>query len=629
MEYFNILKFPEYFLLILYFLSWDIIGFALVQKLANKNKFLRPIAWFFGLGVYSFIIFIIHFFKPYTSPLIYLLLLLITLAFLPNYIQNKGLKTFHSFVSSNLLILVVILPVIPILFVKFSLPPHAWDEMTYHFISPYTLTHQLKWKLGGGLYQNMPRFLDTIGIGLFASFKTYMPLRIVHASILVSTLFSLASFLKRYSSPLFAALFVSVVFLLGKKIPTLATLGYVDIASACFITLATTIGLVSLLHKKPNLTVVSFSLWGLALGTKYNSLLPFLIFLTLGLLYIFTNKNLYKPFIKPAIIGFVSSIIMGGYWYVKNQLLHGSLVYPFFPFGCKTDKCAEFLEKFKRTWQGTSASFEIISTQIFSKISLFPTSLLIIAILATIVIIWLNRKQRNIILSLGLGIVLTLDIIVSSQVFVYIARYYYHWFFIFLILIFLGLSSVLYPKKHKLTHLFTKLTSMIIIISILVSTSILTMRLFTTYKQPKFRNELDFSLGRLSLNEWLPTILPKTTSVIHWCNDREDTIRLSVLDPDIIWYKFEGRYAVFVQNCEIGQGPANGLPLDQAIEILKKDKAIVHTLSLSPCLPEPIEKGHPLEDESKLYMRQLNNKVVCSSTEILPNLYYFDWENVK
>jgi len=588
MNYFAVLTTGQYLLFFLYLISWDIIGFGLFSSALKQHHFIRPIVWFFGLGLYSLLIFSVHFFYPYTSTLIPLGNFLIALLFLPVYLKSSGPKSLLDFFRGHKPYLLIFLPLLPLLFIKSSLPPYAWDEMTYHFVSPFVLNYEQRWVFGG-LYNNLPRTLETAWIGLFAVFKTYMPARLVHSLIFISFQLCLYSFLSHRSSKLIALTAVSLLNLLS--IPAEATLGYVDVAAASFITLAFLVGFYSLISRHSNLLPISLALWGLALGSKYNALLPAAIFFGFILIAFVLMKS--QALTKPFFLGLILLTLMGGYWYAKNLVLYRT---PIYPFGCTSPQCQNFLAGFKAAWAGTGESFSALWVSLARQLSLRRLGLIIPASLIGIVLLWRSRLAQV------LALILTLDILVSAKLFIFIPRYYYHWLFLATAIFGLLARAALSARKLFIFPL-------LFIFSLqLFRLSKNTLAYFTN---PDSQREIKFSLGQSTVSDWIAAVLPRTHQVVEWCNRQSQTQYLVKLDPDLIWFDSQGRFDIFLANCAF-----TGLA----------ETGQSYLVSLSSCLPEVTAK-HSLEDEQVLSLRRQNNDLVCRSQPVVPGLYVYTAQN--
>src|SRR3989344_8249080 len=167
----------------------EIIGYRPAKLFIGKIPyFLRGAIWLLGMGIVVFAYFLSHYFVPYSFPTILFVLIVLLVPTVKYYIGEKGLKSLSDFLRDNKLPLFIVLLVLPQVFVKSSQPPYVWDEMSYHYISPYTLYFEKVWDTGVSLYLNLPRLLDTAFISLFSLTKTYSVARLLQFSIFVTFL---------------------------------------------------------------------------------------------------------------------------------------------------------------------------------------------------------------------------------------------------------------------------------------------------------------------------------------------------------------------------------------------------------------------------------------------------------
>ena len=113
-------------------LIWAFSLFARHRSGSSESRstswLLRPLYWIIGLGGYSAIWFLLHFFLPF-SPLFVLGSLLI-LVFIG---KTENLDVLARWVLKSFLYLLALVPILPALWTMISLPPHRWDELRYHY----------------------------------------------------------------------------------------------------------------------------------------------------------------------------------------------------------------------------------------------------------------------------------------------------------------------------------------------------------------------------------------------------------------------------------------------------------------------------------------------------------------
>ena len=176
-------------------LFFDVLGSFINHFFLKFSTKLRSVYWLFGLGVFICIWFVAGFFiVPHRLPII-ISIILILLITLPNYFWHKEFSPLWSTIRELKLPLLILLPLMPAVFVKSSLPPYRWDEMVYHYISPWQLQHLTTWHFAGGLYENLPRVFDTFNTLIFSLTHTYSIARFFHFLIFCGLIFKKTSLL--------------------------------------------------------------------------------------------------------------------------------------------------------------------------------------------------------------------------------------------------------------------------------------------------------------------------------------------------------------------------------------------------------------------------------------------------
>ena len=582
--------------------AFEVSGWGLTKALKIKTpNFLRPATWLFGLGQMVFLIFLSHFFVPYNGQLVILFATLIAWPWVKQYFKTSQHKKLFKILKLLKLPLLFFSPLAPLVFIKTSLPPHIWDEAVYHYISPYKLVHEKAWHFRG-LYDSVPRLLDTTYISLFALTKSYASARLLHFLVYLTSLSSIYLFTKKHLSVL-AGLIVFVI-LTYLQIPLLiqSTWGYVDLGVTAFITL-TTLSLVEFFVKKNTNLVYLFLLFaGLGLGTKYNALAPSLIIGSFFLFQLIFKRSLKNLKSKKLIIVILSSLALGGYWYIKNWLITGNPIFPFF-FDCKVPGCGVGQSFFDWTTALTLKNLpEIISQLLFNHWLLTPLSIAIIFLG-----LFLSRKNiRKILLLLLLTV--AGEYVLLSFFAGFIRRYFYHW----VIVLNLVFAISLYLVVRKIIFKTPIWLKNIAVVVFLAATAFIGFKkIVNLYKPylPRQENyyQTRFALGRASIKDWTKWTLPATSEAIFWCDKQENLTTIMVKDPFLLWFTNETRFPIFLTNCQIRESSE-----DQA----------QYYLSLDDCsTPDKLPRSHKQEDERRLQMAWENHKIICKSEKIVPGLY--------
>ena len=598
----NLLDLVKLFTLVFLF---DISGWGLLSKFKiNVPFFLRPSIWTLGLGQVVFLVFLSHFFVPFNASLLVIFSLILSLSHFKGYFQKQPAKLKKTF-SQIRIPLLIFSPLFIFIFIKTSLPPYVWDEMAYHYISPFKLLNQTHWTFGG-LYQNLPRLLDTAFISFFSLTKTYATARVLHFLIYFSTALSVYLFIKKYLG-LFTAI-TAFIFLTFLNIPMLqeSTYGYVDVGTSSFVILS----LLMLINyyfknKLQDVYLYVFFIF-LALGSKYSAISPALVSSLLLIALLVRRHNLKKLLSKKFLLIILMAMCLGGYWYIKNWYLTGNPIYPFF-FPCKTGDC------------GVSQSFffwaiplDLAHLPQILKSLVFPSQVVTTLLLGLVIVVsFFSPKKNRQLIFLSLLFIL-LEFLLMSQVAGFELRYFYPWLVLIKIILAISLAVVI---KSVIRYVYLIPFLPLILLTVIIVSPMAAkkaMAIFRHYYLPSgnYYSEVQYAFGKSSLSDWTKKILPKTYQVIAWCDKQTVPTSLSISDPDLLWFTLEGQFQVYLTNCFTGGGEGK------------------YIVSLDTCKNKDIIPPRNAYESDEVYkMRQNNHITICNSTLIVNSLYTPKTEN--
>ncbi|OGM15586.1 hypothetical protein A2V56_00230 [Candidatus Woesebacteria bacterium RBG_19FT_COMBO_42_9] len=398
----------------------EIIGYRPAKLFIGKIPyFLRGAIWLLGMGIVVFAYFLSHYFVPYSFPTILFVLIVLLVPTVKYYIGEKGLKSLSDFLRDNKLPLFIVLLVLPQVFVKSSQPPYVWDEMSYHYISPYTLYFEKVWDTGVSLYLNLPRLLDTAFISLFSLTKTYSVARLLQFSIFVTFLLTAYSFLKQRFGIAMAIAFFVMTFFYRENFLLWSTFGYVDIGTTSFVMIGFISFLDYFLDRNSDSLKFSFAFFGMAIGSKYSALTQFVSFLLIAAFLVLLRKEALILKSKKLLAGVALSLVLGGYWYVKNLIVTGNPIYPIL-FGCRLENCETI--SFGYTTPFIISNIQAIYSRIFLDDKFLQTMLIVSIVLSLTLGL---KKVKNMVLFILLFV--AIEIILIRNITGYDGRYFYHW----------------------------------------------------------------------------------------------------------------------------------------------------------------------------------------------------------
>lgn len=629
-DYFQPLNFytiSQYLLLIFFF---DVFGSTIKRIIVKtkKDDDTRILSWLIGLGLFVFIWFILGFFIPPTgNPVIYSIVFIFVVC-LPSYIRNQEYKLLLKRLWSLKIPLLIISFFLPAVFVKASLPPYYSDEMAYHFLSPSDIQAFGVWRFTGGLYQNLPRLLDTFFILVFSITKTYSIVRLIQFSILVTSMVFAFSRLKLLFNFWVGIFFVFAFFSLPHNIVFTSTLGFVDVATYSFMLIAF-LNLISFINKPSQKHILISSIfWAMALGTKYTPLTAFLVILIPFLVVVFAKKDKYLKFfnLKTLLLIVTLMLTFGGYWYIKNLVIYGNPTYPFiFPCTRYASEWCGATSNFFGNWT-TKVTWENLKPIMDS---MFPRNILLQLVILTLpVFVFLNKNRKTKIVSSVIMSAVILEFVIFKFVSGFYVRYHQHIQLWLLLLVAIQLANK-YSNSYR--KILTSLIYFVLMISFIVS-------FVNTVKHTnslKFLNwqEINYSVGKINIYDWIDWKFPEMKSVISWCENSPDgeKQRLARFDPDMIWYTYGGFMRSFMTNCYYANPPLEGVPLEKVLDVSKEKEMQFWIGTPKECVAdEEVKPTRPgVEDERKMYSRRLNNIIICNSEQITKSLYYFDYQKLE
>jgi len=635
-DFFQPLNFQTLAYFLLLFLSFDVFGTFIKKTFIKyqKEDETRILNWIIGLGAFVFIWFILGFFvAPKGNPVLYSIPLLLAIS-LSSYVKEKKYLELPKVLWSLKVPILIILPFLPAVFVKASLPPYYSDEMAYHFLSPSDIKQMGVWAFNGGLYQNVPRLFDTFFILTFSITRTYSIVRLFHFSILATSMIFAYMNLKKNFGFLVGLLFFFAFFSIPDEIVFVSTLGYVDIATISFMLIGFLMSIDYLVNTSSKSLIISSIFWAMALGTKYTPITAILSFSVPLLAIIIKNGTKFSEIFRPNFLFkiLLSFLVFGGYWYIKNFVVYANPIYPFI-FPC--------VGKYAADCSADSSFFTAWTVPVtFSNISvimggLFPgNKILQSLILITPIFIFFNKNKKIKRISLLILASIMIEFLVLKKFSGFYARYHQHLQFWMLVLLAIQLAN---EYKNKLLYVLFGLCFLALTYSLVLS-YVKTVRYTDSLKFLNW-DEINYSIGRSNIYDWVRQKLPGMAEAARWCENGQggEFTPIARFDPDMIWYQNDGFIRSFLVNCYWGNPNLGSTEWSDIIKPAKDRKLKFWTITPNPCLPkEQVKSKTELQDTNNnagninqlLLMRRLNNSVVCNSQQVLPNLYYFDYQKL-
>ena len=284
----------------------DVTGYT-IAKLFKINPLYRITYWIWGISIFVFFIFISHFFIRFSHELSYLIVIITTsIAWLISKYSYKNILELKEYLPVILLLIFFLLPFLKPLFFQLSIPPHVWDEMAYHYISPAQMKYEKVWNFYStvklnefSFYAMLPKGIDLAYQFIFFFTKTYVYAQLYQLSLLMTFLIVCSQFLKKNGSLLSSAIFLFGFFYTAYSILFSSTYGYIDSGSAALAVLYFILAVQYAIRPSTTLFYVLVIFFSLAAGSKY-TILSFLVGITIPTLIIagWKHKKTISTFLK-------------------------------------------------------------------------------------------------------------------------------------------------------------------------------------------------------------------------------------------------------------------------------------------------------------------------------------------
>lgn len=327
----------EIIFLLLLFLIATSLGSKILKwaKVRIESFFHYLFALGLGLGVLSYLIFIIGWWRKfYFYPLFFLLVTLTIisgdeLVKLFQLIYYKGKSLYYS---KNLEFIEIILLIFIFLFLIFNLvfalsPSIYWDELHYHLTVPYLyLKNHAVVRLPQIPYSHFPQVVEmlfTLGMGIL---NDKVP-ALIHYSFGMLLLLTIYAAGVIWGNRKIGLLAVTIV-LTTPTFNLLLNIAYVDLGFTFYLLITFFSFLLWCQTKKEEYLALSAIFAGLTTGIKYSGLIAVLL-LGVGIIL----SGLYPlniSLLKKALYYGIISIIVCSPWFLRNIIWTNNPVYPFF-----------------------------------------------------------------------------------------------------------------------------------------------------------------------------------------------------------------------------------------------------------------------------------------------------------
>lgn len=318
---------------------------SIIKRLFNRDSQPLPLstlggaALLVGLGSLGNIWLVIGLLGHFTKEVL-LVSVLAVLALSANHLKHFARQVISKItqekIKKNFIWLVAFgLPIVAIMIAVFLAamqPPHATDELHYHFPEARLIVSNQQVPLTIGshyFYGNIPKLMEVMfasGIAL----SGYALAHAIHVAFLLGFIILVVGILTRHYS-LKTGLLAALLVLLYDEFTWNASVGFVDTATVSLEIGALLLASSWVMTKDKLALLISGVLLGLALSVKYSPLATALfIVITVALVLAGQRKRSLITIVKTLTPWALLVGLFGGFWYIKNLIRFGNPFYPLY-----------------------------------------------------------------------------------------------------------------------------------------------------------------------------------------------------------------------------------------------------------------------------------------------------------
>lgn len=593
----------DFFWTIFLFIVFETTG-TFIARLFRAPSFTRSYWWVIGLSLFVFFWWILRPLIGFNRTLILILLLILLIPSAILYYRGRFWGEWHQFKDLILVQLITLVPLMPALLIKISLPPYFGDEM-YHYYSPAEILYPEKIQVVDNVYTYIPQALDNFYRLTFVLTHSYVVARLFHLLIILSSFINIGNWLKsKFDNNRVVLIWLLISPYLATNFTSQATSGFVDIATSATVLVALTTSWQLISTKDFRLLPLISIFWTIAASFKYSALIP--IASTLLISFPFLLPQFFKK--VQNIFFFLFSIIItvpfGSYSYLSNWINKGSPIYP--------------LNNFKTFFAGWTIPLSLSNLPAINKEFFIGSLFLAIPLLSAFQLLPFVRAKNKSFLLLAVSLLLEI-FLVSKLMGGFLNRYYSHW-------IFLSGLIMLSPLLHKKDNLIFEGYTLLFLAAFTLQAIFILKFIYGSYFTPP--KEIRFTLRQDTINDWVTAAYPETHDIISYCATGNFR-RLFIFDPELVWYSINPQIKGFFVNClqyyyDLGKQHAQLSNLNPGPTLIL---ASTHSCLPDNQLPDLIRSNNWGEVDEliafpyALKQRTLNNHLVCKAKSIAPFIY--------
>lgn len=247
--------------------------------------------------------------------------------------------------------------------------------------------------------------------------------------------------------------------------------------------------------------------------------------------------------------------------------------------------------------------------------------ILVVLVSAFLVFIFslLFKKLFILFLVIAIPSSILLEILITKDVSAFYYRYYYHWLFLLPLLLVLPLGFIKEGVKGSKLVIAVLLVWGVLVVWFPLKMVINNIRYLNTDSTWFDRFAKEYAFGQVGIDDYINWQFPKTKEIIKWCNNQRNMVDLYSIDPNLVIFDNEKLLRAFFVKCNYRNFElyeSNNLK-EQFRDIVKRYPGVYY-VSLEKCQPGVLNS---FSDEIYSDQYELNQKLICSSKEIMPYLY--------
>lgn len=315
-------------------------GRVVLEKAAffkDVSIYPAPLSILLGYGVLVVLSLVLAIFGP-MNKIVILFILCLSLIFGRSYLFDgfNRLKLYLAGIKNRERVEQILLLVISFFFLFYLtsafVPPYRGDALAYHLPEAIGVADNgIGFLINGTIghfYKNIPASVEVMD-SLLYTIGGFTVINLTHYIILLSGLCFAYSFVRANFGSFKGLIFLILCFSLYELFVN-GTNPYIDAIMTAWEVTGFFLLLLWFDSKKEKVLMLSGFFYGLALATKYNALYGVILAVLIIIFSLARNGFDMKSAFRTAVYFGLPAVTVAGFWYIKNFILYGNPVYPFY-----------------------------------------------------------------------------------------------------------------------------------------------------------------------------------------------------------------------------------------------------------------------------------------------------------